>query len=311
MLMTKGNDAAEEGDRERRGVERRQRQVVECRGKVAHHPIFARPAGSRKPPCYHPAVYGWSLYDSQRLADAYARSRPPVHAHVIAAVKCRLERLGVGRGRRALDIGCGAGLSTAALDPLADRQVGLEPAAIMLRHRRRVAPGARFVVGRAEHLPFAAGAFDLLTAAGALNYADRDLALPEAARVLRDGGALLVYDFSGGRRLAGDPRLDAWFTAFETRYPYPPGYPMEVRTLAFEQVGMRLVDYQEIEVAVPMNFDAYLAYVLGETNVELALSGGAREAAIVSWCSETLAGIFPTGSREVLFDAYAAYVRKG
>jgi SAM-dependent methyltransferase len=253
-------------------------------------------------------VHQSSIYDSERLAAAYAGSRPPVHAHVLAAAKARLQRHGLARAARALDIGCGAGLSTAALSALADERVGIEPVATMLRHRHRVAPGARFVVGRAEQLPFADGAFDLLTAAGALNYADLDAALPEAARVLRQGGALLVYDFSGGRRLAGDERLDRWFAAFEERYPYPPGYAMDVRRLPFERVGMRVADYQEIEVAIPMSTGEYLAYALGETNVELALLRGEREETIASWCRAGLPEIFAGGSRVVLFDAYWAWV---
>lgn len=36
----------------------------------------------------------------------------------------------------------------------------------MLAHRRTVAPHARFVIGQAERLPFAAGSFELVTAAG-------------------------------------------------------------------------------------------------------------------------------------------------
>jgi SAM-dependent methyltransferase len=251
-----------------------------------------------------------SIYDSERLADAYARTRPPVHREVIAGARARLQELGAGRAARALDIGCGAGLSTAALAPLADSRVGLEPVATMLRHRHTVAPGARFIVGVAEHLPFADGSFDLLAAAGALNYGDLDLVLPEVARVLDEGGWLLVYDFSGGRRLAGDWRLDAWFAAFEARYAYPPGYAMDVRRLPFAAVGLRLEHYEEMEVAIPMTGQAYLAYVLGETNVELALSRGESQEAVASWCAGTLEPIFGGGAREVLFDAYCACVRK-
>jgi ubiquinone/menaquinone biosynthesis C-methylase UbiE len=53
----------------------------------------------------------------------------------------------------------------------------------MLAHSRVVAPDALFLVGRAESLPFSAGAFDLIAAAGALNYVDVDLFLPDAVRV--------------------------------------------------------------------------------------------------------------------------------
>jgi SAM-dependent methyltransferase len=250
------------------------------------------------------------LYDSERLAASYARSRPPVHAAIVAAASRRLDSLGAGRARRALDVGCGAGASTAALAPLAGLLVGLEPATTMLRYHAEVAPAASFVAGRAERLPFRTGAFDLLAAAGSLNYADLDLALPEMARVLSDRGCLLVYDFSGGRRTAGDARLDEWFAAFERRYPYPPGYAIDVKALEWGKAGLRLDHYEELAVGVRMTVERYLAYVLGETNVEVAVSYGVPEESIVSWCAATLSAIFAAGPRDVLFDAYLAVVRK-
>ena len=250
-----------------------------------------------------------SLYDSERLAAAYAGSRPPVHPRIMAAARTRLAALGVPRVRRALDIGCGAGLSTAALQPLALAHVGIEPVLTMLRHHGQVAPGALFVAGRAERLPFASRAFDLVAAAGALNYADRSLALPEIARVLSSRGVLLIYDFSGGRRTAGDGRLDEWFASFERRYPYPPGYPMEVRRIDFASAGLHLEAYEELEIEIPMSSDAFLAYVMSETNVEQALREGASETEIRTWCAEGMGGIFGDGARGVLFDAYVAYVR--
>jgi len=112
-------------------------------------------------------------------------------------------------------VGCGAGLSTAALAPLARQVFGLEPVPTMLAHRRTVAPHARFVIGQAERLPFTAGSFDLVTAAGSLNYADLSSALAEIARVLTLDGTFLLYDFSVGRRTVSGGELAGWFGAFE------------------------------------------------------------------------------------------------
>jgi ubiquinone/menaquinone biosynthesis C-methylase UbiE len=81
-------------------------------------------------------------------------------------------------------VGCGAGLSTAALVPLARQVIGLEPVSAMLVHRQAVAPHSRFVIGQAERLPFAVRSFDLVAAGGSLNYADLPSALAEVARVL-------------------------------------------------------------------------------------------------------------------------------
>lgn len=249
-----------------------------------------------------------SIYDSPRLAAQYAFDRPPVHPHIVRAIGAHL-RLGTRVGR-ALDIGCGAGLSTAALEPLAETVIGIEPVRTMLTHRRAVAPNALFSLGRAETLPFPAGAFDLLTAAGSVNYADLGLFLPEAARVLAPDGVLVIYDFSAGRRLRGSGLLEEWFVAFERRYPAPPDYELDVRGLAYGPSGLRLEAYEELEVAVPMDLGSYLAYALSETNVESAVTRGVSEAEIRDWCHGTLSKVFGDESRQVLFDSYVAYVRR-
>ncbi len=211
---------------------------------------------------------------------------------------------------RALDIGCGAGLSTAALEPLARSVVGLEPVRAMLAHRHAVAPRASFVAARAEQLPFSSGCFDIVTAAGSLNYVDLGTFLPDVARVLTRRGVMVVYDFSAGRRLRDDRRLDAWFGEFERRYPPKPGYEMDVRTLPYAEAGLRLASYAEFEVAVPMTRQAYVAYAMSETGVELAVARGVPEAGIRAWCESSLAGVLGDAPRDVLFDAYVACVRR-
>jgi SAM-dependent methyltransferase len=233
-----------------------------------------------------------SVYDSERLAEAYAFDRPPVHQQILRSV--RLAR----QADRALDVGCGAGLSTAALAPLARRVIGLEPIAAMLSHRRTVAPRAGFVIGRAERLPFAAGSFDLVTAAGSLNYADFPSALAEVARVLTLDGTFLLYDFSPGRRSAGDDKLERWFASFEQRFPWPPGWqPLDVRELPLAAYGLQLLDFAEVETQLTMDVDAYRRYALSETNVENSIATGAcRPHEARDWCQSTLESVFTDGA---------------
>lgn len=202
------------------------------------------------------------------------------------------------RAARALDVGCGAGRSTAALAPFADAVVGLEPAESMLSHRREVAPDACFVVAAAERLPFADESFDLIAAAGSLNYVDLARFLPEAARVLTDGGTLLVYDFSEGRCATrredpGTDVLSAWFAGFEQRFPWPPGYrPLAPQELSCPEHGLELLSYDQVRVVLPMGHDAYLRYVLSEVNVGAALTRGEPERDVTRWCADSLAAVF-------------------
>ena len=150
----------------------------------------------------------------------------------------------------------------------------------------------------------------LLTAAGSLNWADLEQFFPEAVRVMTATGVLAIYDFSEGKRLRNDARLEEWYAAFKQRYPSPPGYALPIQELNYARYGLHLTDYEELEVAVPMTHESYVRYALSETSVELALANGASEAEIKAWCNETLAGIFGEAGREVLFDAYIACIKR-
>jgi SAM-dependent methyltransferase len=244
-----------------------------------------------------------SVYDSERLAAAYAFDRPTVvHEQILRSARL------VGQADLALDVGCGAGLSTAALAPLARRVVGLEPIPAMLAHRSTVAPHASFVIGRAERLPFAAGSFDLVTAAGSLNYADFPLALAEIARVLTPDGTFLLYDFSTGRHSVSGAKLERWFASFEQRFPWPPGWqPLDVRELPLADYGLELLDFTAVETRLPMDLDAYLRYMLSETNVEDSIASGACSAEEArDWCRTTLEPVFADGPLTVLIPGHVA-----
>jgi demethylmenaquinone methyltransferase/2-methoxy-6-polyprenyl-1,4-benzoquinol methylase len=110
-----------------------------------------------------------------------------------------LRRAGLVPGMKVLDVAMGTGLvARAAVQILGDRRavVGLDPSAGMLREARRRA-GVPAVLGLGERLPFAAGAFDMVTMGYALRHvAALDATFGEYARVLRPGGRVLLLEIT-------------------------------------------------------------------------------------------------------------------
>lgn len=251
-----------------------------------------------------------NLFSSAEMAKGYAAARPAVHALILAEVR---RSLGAGaQAARALDVGCGSGLSTRQLLPFCTTCIGVEPAVSMLKLAQEVAPGAEFVAGGAERLPFADGSINLITAAGSLNFCDVERAFPELLRVLADGGRLVVYDFSPGRRMRDSDGLEKWFSEFQRRYRPPENAAVDLdpEKLAGLARGLRRGPYADFEGGLTLDAEFYARYMMTETNVAHAVRNGADAVEIRSWVETTLRPVFADRPREVLFNGYWAVFEK-
>ena len=244
------------------------------------------------------------------MASGYAASRPPVHRRVMERAQ---RRLGGRRFRRALDVGCGARDLDGRARRLADRRIGIEPVEEMLRWAPGVAAEALFAAGTAEAIPVRDGSIDLISAAGALNYAALPEFFSEAERVLAPDGVVLVYDFSPGRafpRFAGARRVvlrirAAVSVAGERGAGAGSGLPRGVRQRDSKSRSTRSSKsgYRStLRVLHRLHDD-------GDQRRGGDPPTGTTEDEIRAWCSDTLRGVFRAPEREVLFRGYFACMR--
>ena len=171
----------------------------------------------------------------------YAPHRLPWNRQKLFASTCEhLSRLPLDRMERALDVGCGSGELTSALQNLTKLQfigIDLSPHAIELAAGRFCRPGRplEFAVGDALSLPFPDGTFDLVFDRGCLHSLagddERRSYLDEVHRVTNAGGVFLL-----------------------TAMGSDPAHPWRSRAARTLLQGVRLVGPREVEMLVADRF---------------------------------------------------------
>jgi SAM-dependent methyltransferase len=152
-----------------------------------------------------------NFFTGAEVASRYAASRPSLHHHAIEWIRHQIP-LPVPR---ALDVGCGTGLSTAPLMDAAAFVVGVDPSEAMLRLARERVRSA-FVLGDGNRLPFQDDSFQLVTLSSAIHWLSGE-GVRETARVLLAGGWLASYDVWFVAKMRDEPKFEDWMHSL----PYP------------------------------------------------------------------------------------------
>jgi SAM-dependent methyltransferase len=108
----------------------------------------------------------------------------------------------------AVDIAAGTGLFTRALARRVSQVIAVEPDDRMRAVLAARSPGVRALAGRGEAIPVPDASADGVFVSSAWHWLDPDRAVPEIARVLRDGGRLGVIWTSRDRRVDWVAELD-------------------------------------------------------------------------------------------------------
>ncbi|KAL8611049.1 hypothetical protein ACOMHN_042665 [Nucella lapillus] len=142
------------------------------------------------------------VYQSPEIADRYVKYRPnydsivfdtiinfckeqpSADCHVVPDTDFSL----------ALDVCCGSGQGTVPLTTHFDKVIGLDISKAQISQAPNNIPNMSYRVGLAENLSFVdSGSVDLVTVAMALHWLDLDKFHREVERILKPGGAFVVY----------------------------------------------------------------------------------------------------------------------
>jgi ubiquinone/menaquinone biosynthesis C-methylase UbiE len=174
-----------------------------------------------------------------------------------------LDWLGLPKGLRCLDVGCGNGAFTEVLiargAPAAT--VGIDPSEEQIAYAR-TRPGAQqaqFRTGNALNLPFADGEFDAAVMALAITFVpDPQKAVAEMARVVRPGGwvATYMWDIPGG----GNPLepIQKAMRSLGMPYQLPPTASVsrqESMRALWQESGLQTVE--ERVIRIPVSYSSF------------------------------------------------------
>ena len=130
-------------------------------------------------------VYLDKDFDFKRVAQGY-KERPFLHKQVIERFQRDVTEELFLNG---LDVGCGAGLSSKALKQICGHVTGTDSSPEMITVAREVckdSQGYDFFVSSAEEIPPAKEKYDIVTAAGVIQWINRDNFLKNLRCILRE-----------------------------------------------------------------------------------------------------------------------------
>ena len=123
------------------------------------------------------------------------------------------------QGKMVLELGCGGGELTRLIATAGAQVVGLDLSRPGIRVRQDVGATDRgdchvsFVLADLHQVPFRDATFDVVVSCSTLQYVDSTRALAEAARVIKDGGLLILHENRNGNPLVAIHRAIRYLRA--------------------------------------------------------------------------------------------------
>lgn len=248
-------------------------------------------------------------FDSNRIALGYA-NRPWLHKDVMRKIQndCDINVLDNG-----LDVGCGAGLSTKALRLICNKVTGVDisPEMIKMCNKIYTDESYKFYVSKAEEARAIGELYDIITAAGVINWVDASKFLLNAKNILNENGLIVIYDFGITDKMIGDEYFTEWYNK-EYLNLFPKPYRNERQWNQDDLIDIFTMEKQ-IKYLLYYDFcvDEFIDFMMIQSNVNEAIQSGkisVKEAK--DWMRKSLNEIFMNENRTLVFEGYNWYIRK-
>jgi ubiquinone/menaquinone biosynthesis C-methylase UbiE len=146
-----------------------------------------------------------------RISAVYDAARREFPSETVAYVIRHL----AGKKPFVLDLACGTGISTRQLAAGGIEVVGCDVDPHMVRYAAgRAGVGNRFVIEKAEAIPFKDASFDAVACFRAYHWFDPARAVPEMMRVLRPDGRIAIANMTGAT--ASTKTSAGWWRSLST-----------------------------------------------------------------------------------------------
>ena len=259
-------------------------------------------------------------FDFKRIAEGY-KNRPYLHKQVIEQFQ---NDTGGQQFTLGLDIGCGAGLSTKALKSICANVIGTDISSEMIHVAEEVCEqdeNITCLVSSAENLkvsdltvlnlPIEDIKIDIATAAGAIQWIDRDPFLSNMHQLMRDNGYLLIYDFAISDTMLENPAYtDWWHNQYLIEFPRPYRNESVWRNEDVSPYGFRMIDQIDLKMEYSFDLESFIEFMMIQSNVNAMIETGEISVEEVhQWFQLTLSPIFHDQTQHLLFKGYSWYLQ--
>ncbi|MCM1252844.1 MAG: class I SAM-dependent methyltransferase [Clostridium sp.] len=249
-------------------------------------------------------------FDSRRIAEGYTK-RPWLHKQVMEQIK---KDCGVTNSfQNGLDVGCGAGLSTKGLKLICEKVTGtdISPEMINVCNYLYKDKTYHFYVAKAEETIIPEEKYDVMTAAGVINWVDREKFLHKASQIMKENGLMVIYDFWITDGMRGNAEYTEWYQKqYLQKFPKPPRKEdiWKQEDLSHGFVMEKQISY---EMEYDFELDDFIAFMMIQSNVNVKIeSGELTEEDVRLWMKRTLRDIFAGRRQTLIFFGYNWYIRK-